>query len=89
MSNFRDYAHVSAVFVFPVPGYTESQKAPATDPLLWWSNGGPGCSGLLGFLTEHGPFRPQAAPGTGLDPFAFAWNTLYVATRTLLDPSPK
>jgi hypothetical protein len=54
--------------------YTESQKAPETDPLFWWSNGGPGCSGLLGFLTEHGPFR--TAPGGGLEYFPFAWNTL-------------
>ena len=56
-------------------GYTESQKSPDTDPLIWWSNGGPGCSGLLGFLTEHGPFRTSATSG-GLDPFPFAWNTL-------------
>src|SRR5688500_17376307 len=39
------------------------------------SNGGPCCSGLLGFLTEHGPFRTQAAPATGVEPFPFAWNT--------------
>jgi carboxypeptidase C (cathepsin A) len=54
--------------------YTESTNQPETDPLLWWSNGGPGCSGLLGFLTEHGPFR--TAPNGGLEYFPFAWNTL-------------
>jgi len=56
--------------------YVESVKSPSTDPLIWWSNGGPGCSGLLGFLTEHGPFRPQPAPATGLEPYPFAWNNL-------------
>jgi len=39
-----------------------------------WTNGGPGCSGLTGFLSEQGPFR-AAADGT-LTPNKFAWNKI-------------
>lgn len=54
--------------------YVESQKSSVSDPLLLWTNGGPGCSGLTGFLTEHGPWRPTKQ-GT-LVPNPNAWNTV-------------
>lgn len=37
----------------------ESTKDAKNDPVVFWTNGGPGCSGLLGFFTEQGPFKPQ------------------------------
>merc|ERR1711990_117297 len=52
--------------------FVESQSDPASDPLILWSNGGPGCSGLAGFMTEQGPFRPTASGNLTLN--SESWN---------------
>lgn len=54
--------------------FVESETAPAEDPLVFWTNGGPGCSGLIGFMTEQGPFRPDKDGNVQLNPWR--WNTI-------------
>jgi carboxypeptidase C (cathepsin A) len=44
----------------------------ADAPLVFWTNGGPGCSGLIGFMTEQGPFRPDESGN--IYPNEYAWN---------------
>jgi len=43
-------------------------------PLVFWTNGGPGCSGLIGFMTEQGPFRPDKSGN--IDQNEYAWNKI-------------
>jgi len=50
----------------------ESARNPASDPIILWLNGGPGCSSLGGLLSENGPFNPN--PSGKLDPNPYSWN---------------
>ena len=49
-------------FFFP-----SQSSQPEKDPVLFWFNGGPGCSSLLGALYEHGPFICNDAFGSLVD----------------------
>lgn len=52
--------------------YVESQADPSSDPVVFWTNGGPGCSGLIGFGQEHGPFHFNKDGVIGTNPYS--WN---------------
>jgi cathepsin A (carboxypeptidase C) len=55
------------------PASSESTNENEHHPLLIWLNGGPGCSSLLGLLTENGPCLVNAA-GDGTVPNPNSWN---------------
>ncbi|PWY96897.1 alpha/beta-hydrolase [Testicularia cyperi] len=65
----------------------ESRNDPATDPVVLWLNGGPGCSSFTGLLMELGPCNAinpnlrKGKPGTERNPWA--WNAN--ATLIFLD----
>lgn len=51
--------------------FFESQNS-TNDPVVLWLNGGPGCSSVLGSLTEQGPINIK--PDGRLVENAYAWN---------------
>lgn len=57
------------IFYWYVEAIQDADKA----PLVFWTNGGPGCSGLFGFMNENGPFRP-GKDGEKLEINPYSWN---------------
>ena len=53
--------------------FFEAQTDSANAPVLIWFNGGPGCSSMLGFMQENGPFKIQSG-GTEFHEDEFSWN---------------
>ena len=61
--------------------FVESQDVPSTDPVVIWFNGGPGCSSLLGYFMENGPFvmdDGQSVLHKNPDSWNRRANTLYI-----------
>ena len=56
--------------------FVESERDPINDPVVLWLNGGPGCSSLLGFLTEQGPFWVNKNDKSKLSENEFRWNKI-------------
>jgi len=58
--------------------FVESARSPAKDPLVFWTNGGPGASSVaFGFWTEHGPFRLSNSSGIVRPvPYNHSWNRI-------------
>lgn len=52
--------------------FVQSQNDPATDPVVVWMNGGPGCSSMEGFFAEHGPLHLNDDETISMNPHA--WN---------------
>ncbi|CAJ0959782.1 unnamed protein product, partial [Mesorhabditis belari] len=55
--------------------FVESQNDPVKDPVIFWFNGGPGCSSLDGLLNEMGPYVANL-DGKTLRKNEYSWNKL-------------
>jgi hypothetical protein len=53
--------------------FLEAQTVTPTTPVVLWMNGGPGCSSLFGFWTEHGAFVVND-DGQTVQPNPYSWN---------------
>jgi len=51
--------------------FIESESNPSIDPVILWTNGGPGCSGYYGMFAEMGPWKPQSDGTLARNPFSW------------------
>ena len=79
MGNFDKYGAFSGYL--PIEGtskqihylFFEAQENAKDAPVLIWFNGGPGCSSMLGFMQENGPFRIESG-SKKFHPDQYSWN---------------
>ncbi|KAJ7751869.1 serine carboxypeptidase [Mycena maculata] len=68
---YTGYIDIEARHIFFY--FFESRNDPDTDDVIFWTNGGPGCSSSLGLFMELGPCRISDGNGTSFHPES--WNT--------------
>lgn len=73
-NQFSGYLNLPETQKFIHYWLVEAESNPESAPIVFWTNGGPGCSGLIGFMTEQGPFRPDSQGN--LDENPYAWNKI-------------
>ena len=61
--------------------FFESRNAPATDPVVLWMTGGPGCSSEVALFGENGPCTVNA-DGTATISNKFSWNSATARGRS-------
>lgn len=71
-NQFSGYLKLQGTQKFIHYWLVEAETTPDLAPVVFWTNGGPGCSGLIGFMTEQGPFRPDYQGN--LKENIYAWN---------------
>lgn len=55
--------------------FVTSQQNKSTDPVVLWLNGGPGCSSMLGLISENGPFSiPDGSNNFTQSENPWSWN---------------
>ncbi|THH00821.1 hypothetical protein EW026_g1775 [Hermanssonia centrifuga] len=67
---FTGYIDIEARHLFFY--FFESRNDPDTDDVIFWTNGGPGCSSSVGLFMELGPCRVTAQDNTTFNPYS--WN---------------
>ncbi|KAF9444146.1 alpha/beta-hydrolase [Macrolepiota fuliginosa MF-IS2] len=70
VNSYTGYIDIEARHIFFY--FFESRKDPDTDDVIFWTNGGPGCSSSLGLFMELGPCRVTSENSTAFHPQA--WN---------------
>ncbi|KAL4246590.1 Carboxypeptidase [Abortiporus biennis] len=70
VNTYTGYIDIEARHLFFY--FFESRNDPDTDDVIFWTNGGPGCSSSLGLFMELGPCRVTKPNATTYNPYG--WN---------------
>ena len=85
VTQFAGYFNVTTATKKYFYWFFESRAKPATDPLVLWMTGGPGCSSGIALFNENGPCAVEMS-GMATRKNKFSWNS---NARYLHQPNPK